>query len=140
VTGVPSSFAAMPAGSRATQLWTHRVDSTFLDTFGRPDPNQDPPCERSKESTVTQALHLMNAAELQRKLTSDEGRAARLAASDLPPDAMLEELYLAAYARLPAASEHEVAHRVFTAAESRRRAVEELLWSLLNSPEFQFED
>ncbi len=140
VTGVPSSFAAMPPGSRAMQLWTHRVDSTFLDTFGRPDPNQDPPCERSKESTVTQALHLMNAAELQRKLTADEGRAARLASSDLPPDAIVEELYLAAYARVPDASEREVAHRVFTAAESRRRAVEELLWSLLNSPEFQFED
>lgn len=82
----------------------------------------------------------MNAAELQRKLTSDEGRTGRLAAGDLPPDAMVDELYLAAYARLPEASEREVAHRVFTAAESRRRAVEELLWSLLNSPEFQFED
>jgi hypothetical protein len=33
----------------------------FLDTFGRPNPNQDPPCERTSDATVTQTLHLMNA-------------------------------------------------------------------------------
>ena len=63
ITGVPESFSAMPAGSRATQLWTHRVDSLFLDAFGRPDPNQDPPCERTGDTTMVQALHLMNVAE-----------------------------------------------------------------------------
>src|SRR5207249_5295916 len=46
ITQVPESFAAMPAGSRATELWTFRAQSLFLDSFGRPDPNQDPPCER----------------------------------------------------------------------------------------------
>ena len=101
VTGVPRAFAAMPAGSRAKQMWTHRVESMFLDTFGRPDPNQDPPCERTSDTTVTQALHLMNAAELQRKMTSDDGRAAQLAASDCRRTKIVEELYLVAYARLP---------------------------------------
>jgi hypothetical protein len=82
----------------------------------------------------------MNAAELQRKLTSDEGRAARLANSELTVGAIVEELYLAAYARFPDAAERDVAARVSAAAESRRRTVEELLWSLINLPEFQFED
>ncbi|HTI50262.1 MAG TPA: DUF1549 domain-containing protein, partial [Planctomycetaceae bacterium] len=53
-------FAAMPPGARATQVWTYRASSFFLDTFGRPDPNQDPPCERTSDSTTPQALHLMN--------------------------------------------------------------------------------
>ncbi len=72
----------MPPGSRANQVWTHRINSLFLDTFGRPNENQDPPCERTSDSTVTQALHLMNSNELDRRIRSDQGRAARLAASD----------------------------------------------------------
>ena len=53
IAGVAETFTAMPAGSRANQLWTTRVQSVFLDTFGRPNPNQDPPCERTSDTTVT---------------------------------------------------------------------------------------
>lgn len=141
ITGVPESFDAMPAGSRATQLWTHRIQSTFLDTFGRPDPNQDPPCERLGEGSVTQSLHLMNAPDLFRKVTSDEGRAAKLAASELPPGKIVEELYLLCYGRLPAADEVALGQQVFSAeGVTRRQATEDLLWSLLNTPEFVFND
>jgi hypothetical protein len=58
----------------------------FLDTFGRPNPNQDPPCERTSDTTVTQTLHLMNAPQLHQRVTSDSGQAAKLAASGLSPD------------------------------------------------------
>src|SRR5437773_7192457 len=64
ITGVPETFAAMPPRSRAIELWTVRSQSIFLDSFGRPDPNQDPPCERTSDSSVVQALHLMNAPKL----------------------------------------------------------------------------
>src|SRR5699024_9374262 len=67
VTEVREPFTAMPPGSRSVEIWTHRIDSLFLDAFGRPDPNQDPPCERQPESTVVQALHLMNSPALNRK-------------------------------------------------------------------------
>ncbi|MCA9198849.1 MAG: DUF1549 domain-containing protein, partial [Planctomycetales bacterium] len=81
ITGVDDSFQAMPSGARSTQLWTHRIDSVFLDTFGRPDANQDPPCERMDDTTVTQSLHLMNAPQIQQKLSSDAGTVAELAKS-----------------------------------------------------------
>src|SRR5205823_5022290 len=80
ITALPETFAAMPPGSRAAALWTVRTQSVFLDSFGRPDPNQDPPCERTSDTTVVQALHLMNAPNLHAKVTSEKGRAARLAA------------------------------------------------------------
>ena len=69
ITGVPEKFEAMPAGSRAIEVWTARSQSVFLDSFGRPDPNQDPPCERTSDTSVVQALHLMNAPGLDAKLT-----------------------------------------------------------------------
>ena len=74
--GCPRSSRRPRRGSRATAIWTHRVPSLFLDTFGRPDPNQDPPCERTSDTSVVQALHLMNAPGLNEKLTGDEGRVA----------------------------------------------------------------
>ncbi len=141
ITGVPESFAAMPAGSRATELWTFRTQSLFLDSFGRPDPNQDPPCERTSDTSVVQALHLMNAPNLHRKVTSDAGRAATLAASAKTPREIVEELYALVYGRLPADEERAVCLNLFEQpGASRRQVTEDLLWALLNTPEFVFKD
>jgi hypothetical protein len=141
ISGVPERFDAMPAGSRANQIWTTRVESLFLDTFGRPNPNQDPPCERTPDTTVTQTLHLMNAPQLHQRVTSDESRAAQLAASQLAPDAIVEEIYLLVYSRLPDEAEREIGRRLFAEnGASRRQAAEDLMWALLNTPEFLFKD
>jgi hypothetical protein len=141
ITGVPEAFSAMPPGSRAMELWTVRSQSVFLDSFGRPDPNQDPPCERTSDTTVVQALHLMNAPNLHRKVTSDTGRAANLAASKKTPREIVDELYLLVYARMPSDEERAVGVKVFEEKEtSRRQAVEDLMWALLNTAEFVFKD
>lgn len=139
ITEVPESFSAMPPESRAQELWTYRIKSLFLDTFGRPDLNQDPPCERTPDTSVVQALHLMNAPTLHAKVTSDAGRAARLAASERTVDEIIEELYLLIYCRPPAAEEFEVARGWFSAEGiTRRQATEDLMWALMNTPEFVF--
>lgn len=141
VTLVPESFAATPPGTRSTGIWTTRVESLFLDSFGRPDPNQDPPCERTPETTVVQALHLMNSPGLHKKLTAEKGRVADLAASDKTPAAIVEELYLLTYSRMPSAEEAQVGLGVFSQPNiTRRQAIEDLLWALLNTPEFVFKN
>lgn len=141
VTGVRDAFSAMPAASRANQLWTTRVDSIFLDTFGRPNPNQDPPCERNPEATVTQTLHLMNSPQLHGKVTSDSGHAALLAAGELSPEEIVREIYLLVYSRLPDEEEQQLGISLFAGEEaSRRQACEDLMWALINTPEFVFKD
>jgi hypothetical protein len=140
ITGLPEKYEAMPADSRASQLWTTRIDSLTLDTFGRPDPNQDPPCERLAEGAVTQALHLMNSKMIQQKVTDDAGIAAKLAASERAPDQIIEELYLLCYGRLPDAAERDIGAGIFARPETtRRQNTEDLLWALLNTPEFFFQ-
>jgi len=133
------TFAAMPPGSRATQLWTYRSSSLFLDTFGRPDPNQDPPCERSSDSTTPQVLHLMNSPALNKKLASDTGRVARLAASDMTNTEIADEAYLLMFSRRPTTEESKKAAGSLP-SKDRRLAVEDLFWALLNTPEFLFID
>ncbi|MGE3819779.1 MAG: DUF1549 domain-containing protein [Isosphaeraceae bacterium] len=141
VTDVPETFDGLPPKTRATAIWTHRVPSLFLDTFGRPDPNQDPPCERTPDTSVVQALHLMNAPDLQAKIGGDQGLAARLAQAEIAPSKIVEELYLRTYSRFPTDDERAVAAELYEDEKvNRRRATEDLLWALLNSPEFLFKD
>ena len=141
VTDVPETFNALPPGSRAMELWTNRSQSVFLDSFGRPDPNQDPPCERTPDTTVVQALHLMNSPNVQRKVTSDTGRAATLAASKQTPAEVVDELYLLVYSRLPDTDEKRQCVKLFEDKDMpRRQVVEDLLWALINTPEFVFKD
>ena len=141
ITGQPESFAALPAGSSAKEIWTHRVGSLFLDAFGRPDPNQDPPCERTSNTSIVQTLHLMNSEKLFDKVTSNESLAAKLATSDKPFEEIIQELYLLCYSRRPNSEELEFAVKYMKNPEiERRQAVEDLLWALLNTPEFVFKN
>ncbi|MBC8116029.1 MAG: DUF1553 domain-containing protein, partial [Candidatus Saccharimonas sp.] len=140
-TGVRDDFEAMPAGSRAKELWTARIDSLFLDAFGRQDPNQDPPCERTLDTTIVQSLHLMNSNTLAKKVASDGSRADELAKSDKTPGQIVEEIYLALYARRPNADELQTGTSLFAEPNTnRRQATEDLMWALINTPEFVFED
>lgn len=141
ITGIEERFEAMPPDSTARQLWTHRVDSLFLDAFGRPDPNQDPPCERVDVSTVVQVLHLSNSEGIFRKVMHENGVAAQLAASDMSVEQIIEELYLRVYSRLPTAEERQVALAHFATDNlDRKTAAQDLLWALLNTPEFVYKD
>ena len=141
ITGTPDVFAAAAPGTKAKELWTVRIESLFLDAFGRPDPNQDPPCERSSEPTVVQVLHLMNSENLFSKVTTDTSRAAQLAKTELPPKEIIEELYLSVYSRRPTAAELTATLALFEKeGANRRQATEDLMWALLNTPEFVFKD
>ena len=140
-TGVREDFEAMPAGSRAKELWTSRIDSLFLDAFGRQDPNQDPPCERTLDTTIVQSLHLMNSNTLAKKVAGDGSRADELAKSDKTPAQIVEEVYLSLYARRPNADELQTCTSLFAEPNTnRRQATEDLMWALINTPEFVFED
>jgi len=141
ITGLEEKFTAMPPGTRAMQMWTVRSGSEFLDSFGRPDPNQDPPCERTPDTTVVQALHLMNSPGINKKVSDDAGRSAKLAATKKSSAEIVEELYLLIYCRLPSDSEKAAAVVRFDKADAnRRQATEDLMWALMNTPEFVFND
>ena len=137
VTGVPEALPGLAPGSRAVQAWNWRMDSDFLDAFGRPNASADPPCERGRESSIVQALHLMNSRGLMAKIAHPSGRAAALSGSQKSPEEIVTELYLAAYARPPTAGELSVAVGAFSAeGATRKSATEDILWALMNSAEF----
>lgn len=139
VTGTTETFDGLPGASRAVQTWNNKLESNFLDAFGRPNPSAECPCDRDRGTSVVQMLHLMNSVQLQNRIDDDNGRAAKLAKSDLKPEKIIWELYLTAYGRLPDKDEVKVARKAFTASGgTRRTATEDVMWALLNSAEFVF--
>ncbi|MCK5940671.1 MAG: DUF1553 domain-containing protein, partial [Planctomycetes bacterium] len=140
VTEVPTKFRGVPLGQSATQIVSPDAGNRFLDLFGRPDRDSVCTCERREEPTLNQVLHLINGATIENKVRSSKGRIARLLAAKTPPDDILDELFLAAYARLPRADERERVLRVVAAAgEDPKTAWEDILWAMFNSKEFLFQ-
>jgi hypothetical protein len=138
-TGVGERFAGMPAGTRAVQLWDSKVRHYFLKLFGRPVRVSACECERVAEPSVAQVLHVLNGPEIQAKLGHEGGAVARLVRDKTDDGALVDELYLRFYSRLPAAKERQAAvEHLHRDPAKRREAVEDLAWSLLNSLEFVF--
>jgi hypothetical protein len=138
-TGVPERYRGMPAGTRAIQLWDSKVPHYFLKAFGRTERTSACECERVGEPSVAQVLHLLNAPEIESKLSHAGGYVAKLVKRE-PDDAQLvEELYLTYFARPPQDGEKKVALGHLRENRDRRReAVEDLAWGLLNTLEFGF--
>ena len=139
-TGTPAGFAEFPSRTRAVQLPDGEYQHPFLKAFGRPARAMACECERENETTLEQALHLVSGRFVHARLTDDEGRAARLAAAGLANDEVVDELFLATLCRHPTDEERRIGREPLQSARnSRRAALEDLLWTLLNHEEFLFQ-
>ena len=138
LTEKPTSFGGVLAGTRAVQLPDPNFNNYFLTVFGRPNGDSACECERGTEANLAQSLHLINSADILGKLGG--GRAARLAADATADEAAkIEELYLVALSRRPAAAETaEVKSYLASHADNAAAAWEDVIWSLLNTKEFLF--
>jgi hypothetical protein len=137
VTDVPEQFPGLPHGTRAIQVWDNRLPSYFLDTFGRSERKSACECGKSGDPTMSQALHLMNAPEIQRKLAALVGRVSKLAKSKLTDREILDQLCLTAFARMPTEKERQAVAKLFESSD-RRQTIEDLMWALINGYDFLF--
>jgi hypothetical protein len=124
------------------RAWRHRKPDALNTALGRP--NREQVCTvRNDESTVLQALELVNGTALANRLK--EG-ARTLLASELgesDTDQVIEALYRRALGRLPNEQELVLARPLIGMnteedAPKRQAGWEDFLWILCMSPEFQF--
>jgi len=145
VTDSPTRFNGLPtdknAPNRAIMLPDESFASYFLDVFGRPQRISACECERVSDANLAQALHLLNSDEVQGKLSRAGGRAdALMNAKDTRPDAeKVEELFFWAFARKPSETDLKVAlEHINKHAQNKKVAYENIVWALLNTKEFVF--
>jgi hypothetical protein len=143
VTDSPTPFNGLPqdkfAPKRAIMLPDESFSSYFLDVFGRPQRISACECERVGEANLAQALHLLNSDEVQGKLARGDGRADKLAKDPRPDSEKVQELVLWAYAHNPSQEQVDAAlGHINKHAQNKKVAYENLLWTLVNTKEFQF--
>ena len=85
-----------------------------------------------------QALHFVNAPEIEQKLHDGNGRAAKLAVDKRSDRDKVEELYLAAFSRPPTADELKDVLAYLERAKDGKVAYRDLVWALMNTREFAF--
>ena len=138
VTGMSEKFKGVPAGSRAIELWDSQVPHYFLSLFGRPVRATACECERTTQPSVGQVLHVLNSPQIHEKLSSETGRLAMLEELTSDDEKLVDELYLMFYSRFPTTDERVSVSNYLAKADNRRKAVEDVAWSLMNTVEFLF--
>ena len=137
--GVPEKFGGTPTGTRAIQLWDSKVTHYFLKLYGRPLRLTACECERITEPSVSQVLHLLNAPEIQAKLSHERGNIAKWVREKKSDADLADELYLTFYSRLPDDAERKASvQHLARDPMQRRQAAEDLAWTLMNTLEFVF--
>jgi hypothetical protein len=134
-TSAPDEFAGYPPGTRAVTLIDPQTPSYTLDVFGRCPRTVG--CESAAQfgGGLSQALHLVNGPVVNGKT---DKALSRLLAEPSSNRVLVEELYLRTMSRLPDAREFAYWENFLSQAGSKREALEDLLWALLNSREFAF--
>ena len=112
------------------------ADSYLLRIFDKPQRTQSCDCERADTPNLSQSLYFYNDDALTAKIADKAGRLAKLLAAVADDDAVLDELYLSALSRYPAAAERAQAAAHRKSAKSRAEGFEDVMWALLNRQEF----
>ncbi len=139
-TGVPENFNVANFGRlpRAIELPDSRVPSYFLDVFGRPKRVTVCECERTEDANIAQALHMLSGT-INQKLSNPNGRIARMLRENLTDEQIIEEMYLATLSRFPKDEEVKAIKQDLAQANlSKREALEDWFWALMDSKGFLF--
>lgn len=146
MTGVPSRFPGHPPGLRAGQIpgvgisHERQTETTsgerFLAVFGKPKRSLSCECERSEDSTLSQAFQLLTGPHLNEKLALRENRLEDLLKNHRSPADICDECFLSTLSRYPTEMERAAAIKAWNEARDPRIFLEDLVWGLINSKEF----
>ncbi|MBL9152862.1 MAG: DUF1553 domain-containing protein [Verrucomicrobiales bacterium] len=132
---IPEPFTFIPEEVRAIALADGSITSSFLELFGRPPRDTGLEAERSRTNSAQQRLHLLNSSHIQKKIAASPLVADAAGGADLKATA--EPVYLTLLSRYPTPEEIATlkAH-VRNSQSSGKSLATDLVWALINQPEF----
>ncbi len=93
-------------------------------------------CEREGGASVFQVLTLANHPQVWDKITSQNGRVAKVMKATTDAASAWNVLFLATVSRPPTAAERDACLKYVKEAESPEKGLQGVLWSLINTREF----
>jgi len=135
---IPEPFTYIPKDHPAVAIADGSITSHFLALFGRSARATGMSNERNNNQVASQWLHMLNSGHIQQKLEKGPKLKALLTAKR-STDEIAEVLYLTILSRFPTAEEMETV-KTYGAAGARKRSTDwiDIVWSLINSPEFLY--
>jgi len=136
---IPEPFTFIPEDVRSIAVADGSITSSFLELFGRPPRDTGLESERSRNVTAAQRLHLLNSSHIQKKIAASPlvlwGSGTCL---EEQPE-LIDRIYLTVLSRFPTDDERLVVREYHeTTGADPERLASDLLWGLINQPEFCF--
>ena len=111
-------------------------DDRFLKQFGKSPRTTTCGCERSDESSLAQVFTLTSGPGIAEVISASDNRLAALADPAMDPAEAVRDLYWRTLSRPPSAAELEFLSPLLAEPATRRAALEDITWSLINTKEF----
>jgi hypothetical protein len=148
VAGRPKQFGLVAADTKATWLPAPDLqphdrsklgEADFLKVFGQPERQSVCECDRGDDSSLGQALELLNGSFVNQLLNDGSNRLHHNVRIGRPTKEIIIELYRLALSRHPSESElnHSLAYA--EAQSDKARALEDICWAIVNKEEFLFQ-
>lgn len=135
---IPEPYTFIPEDVRSIELPDGSITSSFLEMFGKPPRDTGLERERNNRISADQELHMLNSSHVQRKL--EQSKLVQLQMQpNITPQQTVNGSYLAILSRFPTQKESAAAEEYFKRPGlAKRDAVIDLVWALVNSPEFLY--
>jgi len=137
LTETKNKFPGLPLGARAVQIADGTVSNYFLSTFGRATRETVCSCEVKLDPTLSQSLHLLNGDVTTQKIQAGNLVGRRLSEKKTPAE-IIDELYVRCICRKPLPPERAKLEALVASEPDKKKALEDVFWSILNSREFMF--
>jgi hypothetical protein len=133
---VPEPFTFIPPSNPSITLADGSISSPFLEIFGRPPRDTGLESERSNTPSPGQRLHMLNSTHIHNKI-KNSWKLKSLMKGTKKHDQLVRKVYIAALSRQPSSDEMKIARDYMsTKGLSRRDALIDLVWALMNTKEF----
>ena len=135
---IPEPFTFIPENVRGIALADGSITSSFLELFGRPPRDTGFESERNLNTSPAQRLHLLNSSHVLGKIKASP-LVADADAGDHDVNKLADNIYLTLFSRRPMEAEIEALKAHMTSSySSGRQLAADVVWALINQPEFYF--
>lgn len=136
---IPEPFTFIPEGQRTIKLEDGSITSQFLEMFGRPARDTGLESERSNQPSDFQRLYLLNSNDIKNKIERSPVLRQQAEAAKGNRTELIKNIYLTILSRYPTPGEIETVEKYFQGeGMTRKAAIEDLAWALINTKEFLY--